>query len=193
MKGVVATHFKEYVGTKLGPTVWPGVMKATKLASDVFPPSADIPDEAVVNVIVAAANTAGKPVEEVLHEFGVFEMTKLFDVYAHLISQKTAKDFLLTAHDKIRLAVNKDFQGSGEEASCPFLKKRIPPLLEVKETSVPNELKLFYRSPRKLCAFNAGIIQAVAAHYKVKIGVTHKSCMNKGDAVCEYDVVISPA
>lgn len=190
MKGIVATHFKEFVGSKLGPAVWPKVMQATGLPSDVFPPSADIPDEAVVKVVGAAASAADKPVENVLYDFGVFEMAKLFDVYVHLIPQNNAKDFLLTAHEKIRLAVNFDFQGSGQEASCPFLHPKKPPLIEVKDEG-PNRLRIFYRSPRKLCAFNRGIIQSVGDHYKTKIGVHEFSCMNKGDSQCEYDLALA--
>lgn len=190
MKGIVATHFKEYVGSKLGAGVWPKVMKETGLASDIFPPSADIPDEAIVKVVVAAAGAAGKPLEDVLYAFGVFEMSKLFEVYSHLIPQSNAKDFLLTAHEKIRLAVNFDFQGSGKEASCPFLHPKTPPLIEVKDMG-DNRMRIFYRSPRKLCAFNRGIIQNVGDHYKVKIGLHEFTCMNKGDAQCQYDLTIA--
>jgi hypothetical protein len=58
-----------------------------------------------------------------------------------------------------------------------------PPLLTT-ERRAPDEVVLFYDSPRRLCAVAHGIGRGVAAHFQETITINEPRCMHRGDPRC---------
>ena len=55
----------------------------------------------------------------------------------------------------------------------------------------PTEVRITYRSGRKLCPVAERIIQGIANHFGERMTTTHAKCMNRGDAACELGVQLA--
>jgi hypothetical protein len=66
-----------------------------------------------------------------------------------------------------------------------------PPLLRAERTS-PNEVVLFYDSPRRLCAVARGIGRGVANHFQEPIVIEERRCMHRGDPGCVIAYKLKP-
>lgn len=51
-----------------------------------------------------------------------------------------------------------------------------------------DEVVVYYRSPRKMCVYICGIIEAVGEHFKEKLKITELTCMLKNDEECQIHV-----
>ncbi|MCB1112719.1 MAG: heme NO-binding domain-containing protein [Chlamydiales bacterium] len=52
----------------------------------------------------------------------------------------------------------------------------------------PDEVVIHYQSPRKMCIYLFGIIDAVAEHFQEKLEITETGCMHQGDPECVIHV-----
>lgn len=54
----------------------------------------------------------------------------------------------------------------------------------------PEEVIVYYQSPRQMCSYIMGIIDAMGMHFNEKLEVRHTTCMHKGDPLCEIHVTL---
>jgi len=67
-----------------------------------------------------------------------------------------------------------------------------PPLFEYRAVShSPDELSVFYESPRQLCALLWGAIEGAAQRYGQQVQIAESSCMKHDAASCRFDVRFS--
>jgi predicted hydrocarbon binding protein len=52
----------------------------------------------------------------------------------------------------------------------------------------PDEVVVYYKSPRKMCVYIMGIMDAVGEHFKEKLVITETKCMHKNDSECQIHV-----
>jgi len=63
------------------------------------------------------------------------------------------------------------------------------------EKIAPDEVVVHYQSPRRMCVYLFGIIDAVGEHFKENLEITQPKCMHSNDPECEIHVKLlnSPA
>ena len=67
-----------------------------------------------------------------------------------------------------------------------------PPLFTYQALSAnPNDLALIYDSPRRVCAVLWGCIEGAAERYAERVKIVERSCMQKGAAVCYFEIHFS--
>lgn len=62
-----------------------------------------------------------------------------------------------------------------------------PPELECERVG-PKQVRIVYRSDRKLCGIVPGIVRALGEHYNQKLSVTETTCMLRHDPCCRFSI-----
>jgi predicted hydrocarbon binding protein len=176
--GVIFTSLRDYLTSEHG----------SELAQDVF---ADQPvfllsesydDALLVQLIVKAAGAAGRDVDEVVHDFGVFTarttFTRLYPAFFAIAP--SAREFLLTVEARIHELVR---------ATIP---NAAPPQLRVEEHGEEG-VRIVYSSPRRLCVLLRGLVQGTTRHYGEVAAIEEHTCMLRGDASCTFEITLSAA
>lgn len=178
MHGVIFTSLRDYLTAE----------HSADLAHEVFDDqpifllSESYDDALLVQLIVKAAGVAGRDVDEVVHDFGVFTaMTTFTRLYpAFFAIAPSAREFLLTVETRIHELVR---------ATIP---NAAPPQLRIEEHG-DEGVSIVYSSPRRLCVLLRGLVQGTARHYGEVAAIEEPTCMHRGDPSCTFEITLSAA
>lgn len=176
MHGVIFASLRDYLTSE----------HSADLAQEVFGDqpifllSESYEDALLVQLIVKAAGAAGRDVDEVVHDFGVFTATKTFTrLYpAFFAIAPSAREFLLTVETRIHELVR---------ATIPNAE---PPQLRIEELGADG-VSIVYSSPRRLCVLLRGLVQGTARHYGEVAAIEEPTCMLRGDPSCTFEITLS--
>jgi hypothetical protein len=179
MKGIVFNLLEETVQQTHGEDAWDAVLGMADLPG-AYTSLGSYPDEHLGRLVAAASSALDTPSAEVVRWFGRAALPLLADRYPQFFAAHTsARSFLLTLNDIIHTEVRKIYPGA------------IVPEFELDNTG-EQLLSLTYRSPRRLCEFAEGMIDAAAAHYDESVVIGQPRCMHRGDDACVLEVIFSP-
>jgi len=175
MKGVIFNVLEEMVIEQCGMEIWNDILETQQIAG-IYTAGDSYPDEELFGLVTCISDKTQIPVETLISAFGEFLFTRLAERYPIFIeAEATLKGFLKSVDDVIHMEVRKLYEN-------PNL-----PEFECEELTA-NELKMRYRSPRKLCILAEGLIRGAAKHYNTEIELDHPVCMHKGSAHCDLIV-----
>ena len=137
-------------------------------------PSGVYPDADAVALLEEIADSVGRPLGDVVLEFGEFLAPHLVNVADTLIEPGWRTLDLIEHTEAI---IHTMVRAKNPGAS--------PPVLEALRAS-PDELHVVYSSKRRLCILATGIVRGLATHYGERIVVEEPSCMHRGDAFCSF-------
>jgi len=175
MKGVIFNVLEEMVIEQCGMDVWNDILETQQIAG-IYTAGEGYPDDELFGLVTCISDKTQIPVETLISAFGEFLFTRLAERYPIFIeAEATLIGFLKSVDDVIHMEVRKLYENPNlPEFEC--------------EELTPNELKMRYRSPRKLCILAEGLIRGAAKHYKTEIELDHPVCMHKGSAHCDLIV-----
>lgn len=180
MQGFLFFEFRQYVQKKLGLNIWDEILKKAGVGPKMYISLLGYPDEEFNAIIFAAAEIIGKSVPYVLEDFGMYVIPGYIRIASHKIDPKwNALDLLENVPIVFRHVLVSAFTGS------------LPPLMKFVR-SKPDEVTIYYTSPRKLCILGRGIIKGFAKYCNNEVKITELSCMLKGDPQCQIVVKLLP-
>ncbi len=157
-----------------GSTSRSGSASGSSISGEKHLPSGVYPDADAVAMLAELALSAGRPLADVMGEFGEFLAPHLVKVAGTFIDpQWTTLDLVEHTEAIIHRMVRVEKPGA------------TPPVLEAFR-SAPDELQLVYASKRKLCLLAAGIVRGLATHFQEQVVIEEPSCMHRGDAFCSF-------
>jgi len=160
MKGTIVRCVQELVTEKFGVAKWKEALRKAGLPeTQVFLTTQEVPDEKVMAVVKAVAETNSLPLEAVLEAFGEHWCTayapSIYDVYFK--KAKNVKEFLLNL-DQIHTVMTKSMPGAH------------PPHFSY-EWKDDRHLVMHYASKRGLVALMPGLVRGLAKYYHEKLNV----------------------
>lgn len=173
MHGVIFASLTDYIAARFGAETARDVLRD----EPIYLMSEAYDDERLLAIVERVVATTDVPVEELVHDFGVFTaqatFTRLYPAYFAVAGG--ARPFLLTIEERIHELVR---------ATIPNAR---PPQLRV----VPLDgdgVRIEYSSRRRLCVLLTGLVRGTAAHYGQEADIEQPECMLRGDPACLFDV-----
>lgn len=176
MHGSIFVELREYVGATYGAGQWEAVLDGSGIGHKDYVANQVYPDLDAVRIVAAAADRTGRPLHELLEDFGEYLAASLIERFVSLVDPgwKTL-DLLEHVEETIHTVI----RASNARADPPRLRCR-----RLSRTEVVVE----YDSPRKMCSLAKGLIRGLARFYGDPIVLEESACMLKGDAACELNV-----
>jgi len=177
MKGILFNLFEGFITDNYGEEKLEEIMSKTKLhTKEPFVGPGTYRDEDLIALVNTAAELLGISVPEALRLYGKYSFPNLANKFPIFVEKfKHPKDFLKALDSIIHVEVRKLFR----HANTPKFECEDP---------APNELKMKYKSKRKLCHLVEGLLEGLAEFYKVPLSYTQTVCaLNDGD-VCEFNI-----
>jgi len=172
MKGVVFNLLEEVVSNEHGPDAWDALLDAAGLSGS-YTSLGSYPDQDLSKLVGAASTALKLPADSVVRWFAGKALPRLAYRYPQFFAaHRSTRSFLLTLNEIIHPEVRKLYPGA-DAPSFEF------------DASSADALVMWYRSPRKLCAFAEGLIQGAAAHFGERVAIEQPQCMHRRDAACE--------
>ncbi len=179
MYGIIHSQLKKYVTDKYDAPTWDLVLTNAGLPGRVYMAGIAYPDSEVLSIVMTASTMTGRPVPELLEDFGAFIVPALAGTYKAFIRPEwRTLDFIENTEHAIHKAVRMKDKGAE------------PPRLAVARASA-NEVVIDYRSARKMCSVAKGIARGVSEHYNEHVDITESECMHKGGARCLISVKLA--
>jgi len=172
MHGRIFWEFRDYAEARHGAGTWLKLLENSGLEEKVYLRQ-PYPDTEMVSLMMAASALSGKSLPELLEEFGEFTVPSLLNMYGYLMKREWRTLDVIEHTEKIA-------HGAARMTDAGSA----PPFLLTKRLG-PEELKLTYSSPRKLCAFAVGVAKGLGKHFNEEVRLQHSVCMHRGDPVCE--------
>ena len=180
MHGLIFVTWEKYLADRFGASLLKqyraeiGETAATSpLASRTYS------DDVLLAGVEAACRLTKMPLDTLLWEYGRYFMLNGLTSHlcAYLLTQVTnGRDLLLMmrrAHAQMRRLPD----------------GLTPPLFEYQALSAsPDELTLFYDSPRQLCALVRGSVEGAAQRYGQQVQVVEVSCMKRHASACQFQL-----
>lgn len=177
MKGIINKGIQEMVEAKFGAEAWDKIKALAKCDEPFFSAGEDYPDQMTLDLVSAASEVAGLPLETVLVEFGKFWVPNTgaasYSTYFKLAGT-SAREFLLNmnrVHDQV---------------TNNILNAK-PPRMEYGELP-DGRMLIHYRSERRLCAVLRGLILGVGIYFDEDLQVKEIACMSNGAPHCTMEV-----
>ena len=172
MHGSIFLELRKYISTKHGTAAWETVQDKSGLKSREFSPLQEYPDSEAMALIAAAVAMTGTPADAMLQDFGAFIAPDLLAMFWGTIKPgwKTL-DVIEHTEQTIHSVVRLKNPGAR------------PPELKVLRISA-DEVRIDYRSARKMCAVAKGIARGLASYFKETVAVTEAECMHRGAPRC---------
>ena len=177
MKGIINKGIQNMVETRFGAEAWEKVKSLAGCEEPFFAISNDYPDDMTVNLLNAASEVSGLPVETVMIEYGKFMVPNtLKDQYRtyYKLAGSSPREFILN-------------MGNVHEHVTKSVPNAIPPKFEYQEMA-DGRMLMKYQSPRKLCAVFHGLILGVGIYFGQELQVQKTSCMHQGDSYCIVEI-----
>jgi len=134
------------------------------------------PDADFLEIVRAAATGLQVPEAEFFRNFGRYAIPRMAERYPNFFTPFTGPKDFLKYIGMVHLV----------EIKKIFLDAKVPDF-SFQDTG-PNELIFRYSSRRRLCHMVEGLIEGLAAYYKVKVSYRQPHCLIKGDEVCEFHI-----
>lgn len=179
MQGMVFTALSEMVVDNFGMSCWNSVLKQANLSSEgVFTSSQQYPDGELLTLVSILSTELNIKIPDLVRSFGVY----LFPVlYARRPKQldkvKGVIEFLTFVEDTIHYEVKRLYP----DTYLPTFEH---------ELLSDGQLKLVYRSKRKMCTLAEGLIEGAAAQFNQSVQIDHPVCVHKGGEHCEFFVSV---
>jgi predicted hydrocarbon binding protein len=172
MHGIILAELKSFVDATFGEGVWRQLLAASQLGSQSYDAGHHYSDDHVRKIVASASDRTGLPIQTILEDFGEFIAPQLLAMYPSLISPEwKTLEVIEHTEETIHTLVRSQYANA------------IPPYLRVHRTG-PEEIVVFYDSPRKLCFIAKGIIKGLAKHFDETIRVMEQRCMLTGAPDC---------
>lgn len=176
MKGIIFKHFESFVCDSFGPETFEAVLESTTLETQgVFLGPGSYPDSDLFALVATAVGMLGVPVNDAVYAFGVYLFGKLLQGHTEYAEGHDLRSFVASVHSVIHVEVRKLYPG----AELPEFRHQI---------DSDGNMRLEYRSVRKLCALFRGLLDGAAAHFEEVVSAEELRCMHDGAECCEFDI-----
>lgn len=177
MIGTVFIRLQEFVEERMGYSGWQEVLEGAGLPPDkVFRTAMFYPDDYLDKLIASAIVKSGLKRDALLRKLGYHCGKYLVKSYKFIFFPGwNTLDVLEKAAPKVYKSMQFiDMYAQRSTIEC----KRVS----------PDEVRLIYKSPRRLCSYVIGIIDAIAEHFDERMEYEHSMCMNDHCNECRIDV-----
>ena len=172
MQGVIFDQLERYAVRELGDGALARIRNLTGSRATGYRFDSNYPDEGFRMILGTVAEATGRTMEEVAEDFGRSLVPALFDIYGFLVDPSwNFFEFLLKTETTIHRGVKLNSRGAR------------PPVIQAVLIGSKN-IKISYRSERRLCRVAIGIIRGAASRYGVEISIAEELCMLRGDPEC---------
>jgi len=172
MHGTMFFHLHRYAEKTWGHDAWRNLFATAGMTESVYSSTSVYPDEDMVALVHAAAETTGLASFEILQSFGEYLAPELIAIYPGLVDSRwRTLDLICQAETVIHNVVR---------AHSP---DAMPPVLRAQRIN-DREVHMVYASPRMMCALLKGIAKGVAHHYGEELTFNEESCMLDGAPFC---------
>lgn len=177
MKGIVFNLLEAVVRRDHGEDAWDDLLDAAGV-DGAYTSLGNYPDDEFMKLVGAASFALKMPADDVVRWFGRNALPLLAHKHPRFFdAHRSTRPFLMALNDVIHSEVRKLYPG----ADVPIF---------TYDTSSPDVLLMYYRSPRKMCALAEGFIEATAAHYHEELSLDQPECMKRGDDRCVLRVSV---
>jgi len=171
MKGVVFNLLENMVEENFGSDVWDELLDKTG-QDGIYVATETYPDEQLVELVVAAHEKSGIPVNDLVRSFGEYVFPKFYENNPQFFDDSMSmREFLLSVDQVIHVEVRK----LNPDAALPEFNY---------DASAESELTMIYNSPRKMCMLAEGLIHGAGKHFSAEYTLTHEQCMHDGADSC---------
>jgi hypothetical protein len=171
MKGIVFTEFLELVESKFGIKTVQDIIDTCELKTNgVYTSVGTYDHKEMFQMVGKLSEIKSIPVPDLLQYYGTFFFSVLSKSYPKFMDKNDLFTFLESIDGYIHPEVLKLYP----EAELPKFTSE-----NVSET----EMKLIYKSSRKMSDFAVGLIKGAGEYYKVKIAVDILNVRDKGKTV----------
>lgn len=153
-----------------------GTASTSSIGGQKHLPSGVYPDADATAMLGDLAAAAGRPLPELVTDFGEFLAPHLVKVAGAFVDPDWKT---LDVVEHTEALIHRMVRSTNPGAA--------PPVLEVFR-SAPDEIQVVYSSRRRLCALATGIIRGLATHFQERIAIEEPSCMLRGDPFCSFVV-----
>ncbi len=178
MKGVIFLKLEEFVDETFGDMAWDNILNIADVASDgAYTSIALYDDEEFFSIVKTLCEEHGLKMKEAQFAFGQWIHDKLIAIAPKDVHQITDTfTFLRAVNDVIHIEVMKIHPDA-----------ILPEFIFLEETET--KLLMEYKSPRGLCYFCEGIINALINRLHENISVRQIECVHEGDARCVFELI----
>ncbi|WP_135851518.1 heme NO-binding domain-containing protein [Halorussus salinus] len=180
MHGIIFKSLKDFVVRDHGHETWDTVRHAADLDGRVYLPIDTYDDGELVRLVEAIGDETGTAIPDLLEEFGRFAAGQLLATYGNVVADDwTTLDVVANAEENIHTVLR---------AHNPDLD---PPELDCRREETDDgerQVRVRYRSPRRLCFVAKGIVRGVADHYDEEVRVAEPTCTHREGNHCELVV-----
>lgn len=172
MHGIIHLELQKFVTERYGGQAWQVLTKKAELGEEIFTPLRAYPDDLMFRLVRVAVELTRTPAEQLLEAFGEHLVNGYLALYGNLLKPEwRTLDVIEHSEETIHRVVR--MRQPGAE----------PPQLKAERTA-PDEVVLFYDSPRRLCAVARGIGRGIANHFGESIVIDERKCVHRGDPGC---------
>ncbi len=177
MKGVVFNIFEDFISDGWGDAAWEALLgSCPRHASGPYVGPGTYHDADLAALLEGACTRFDITSADALRAFGRYMLPALVGRYPAFIEAHDApKDFLLSVESVIHSEVRKLYRDT-----------RLPSFTY--HDTGADELRIDYRSPRRLCHLFEGLIDGVSRHYGVPIRQRQTGCMHHGADCCSFEL-----
>lgn len=179
MKGIVFTNLADMVEEGFGLAAWQSVLDNASPPSDgIYVATSTYSDQELMGLVKSASEVLDIPIQPLVRSYGKYLWSHFESHYPDFIVSHTELiEFLLSVDSVIHTEVKKLYPDS------------TTPDFEY-DHSNPDQLIMYYRSPRKLCFLAEGLIDAAAEYFNTPHHIEHNVCMHDGADHCELKVIL---
>lgn len=179
MIGSVFVRFQLYMKECHGRDSWTELLKAAGFPSDkIYRTVRFYPDLEFDKLLACAIEKTGLPREVFLRQLGKHSGSYIIETYKMMVLPRWRT---LDVVEKVGAKIYRTIQ---------FVDVNAPKSIFECERKSNEELILHYDSPRKMCQYILGVIDAVAEHFGEKIIDIHDQCMNTNEEALECTVTL---
>lgn len=176
MKGIIFNLFEDVVRRAYGDDAWDDLLEAARV-DGIYTSVGSYPDSDLLKLVAAMGSARELDDDAVLRWFGRQAVPTLAERYPHFFAPYgSLRAFLLALNDIIHPEVRKIYPGAEV------------PQFDYLNLSSQRELRMSYRSKRRLCALAEGLISGSAEMYGQKLAVQQVRCAQRGNDACEFRI-----
>ena len=178
MKGIIFLKLEEFVEASFGDMAWDNILNLANVESDgAYTSIALYDDEEFYAIVRTLCQQHDIEMKAAQFAFGQWIHDKLLDIAPKDAHQyKDTFSFLRGVNDVIHREVMKIHPDA-----------ILPEFTFLEETE--NRMLMVYTSPRGLCYFCEGIIDALITRLQEHIDVKQIECVHEGDARCVFELL----
>ena len=171
MHGSLLYGFKQYVVGRHGTDAWNTIVTSAGVGG-WYLSIKTYPDTELSKLVEATATLQGRPVADLLEDFGEALVPTLMSLYGAFVSPSwRTLDLLVHVEEVVHKPVSRSDPGAA------------PPRLIARRVS-DDQVHIEYSSSRRLCSVAIGICRGVAAHYREQVSFEEPHCMHRGAVAC---------